>query len=94
MFVFSTNETLLRVNLAKGPVALREFITLDPVALASFCESSFLLCLCFIIVGSVWDSVDTLCFLHTVYFSALVLSLSQQMTSDRINLYSNNTALL
>lgn len=30
---------LVRVNLAKGSVALQEFITLDPVALASFCES-------------------------------------------------------
>uniref|UniRef100_A0A8C7PXE9 Transmembrane protein 237b n=1 Tax=Oncorhynchus mykiss TaxID=8022 RepID=A0A8C7PXE9_ONCMY len=47
-----------RVNLAKGAMAMREFVTLDPVALASF-----------------------------LYFSALVLSLSQQMTSDRINLY-------
>ncbi|XP_014905201.1 transmembrane protein 237B-like isoform X3 [Poecilia latipinna] len=54
-----------RVNLAKGPVALRQFITLDPVALASF-----------------------------LYFSALILSLSQQMTSDRINLYaSSNTTI-
>nr|XP_046179781.1 transmembrane protein 237B-like isoform X4 [Oncorhynchus gorbuscha] len=47
-----------RVNLAKGAMAMREFVTLDPVALASF-----------------------------LYFSSLVLSLSQQMTSDRINLY-------
>ncbi|XP_030605461.1 transmembrane protein 237B-like isoform X3 [Archocentrus centrarchus] len=54
-----------RVNLAKGSVSLREFITLEPVALASF-----------------------------LYFSALVLSLSQQMTSDRINLYSFNSTLL
>lgn len=54
-----------RVNLAKGWMALREFITLDPVALASF-----------------------------LYFSALVLSLSQQMTSDRMNLYrAYNTTL-
>ncbi|XP_027866144.1 transmembrane protein 237B-like isoform X2 [Xiphophorus couchianus] len=54
-----------RVNLAKGPVALRQIITLDPVALASF-----------------------------LYFSALILSLSQQMTSDRINLYaSSNTTI-
>ncbi|XP_049335521.1 transmembrane protein 237B isoform X3 [Astyanax mexicanus] len=54
-----------RVNLAKASVALRSFLTLDPVALASF-----------------------------LYFSALVLSLSQQMTSDRINLYSNINASL
>ncbi|XP_039978764.1 transmembrane protein 237A-like [Xiphias gladius] len=46
-------------------MALQEFITLDPVALASF-----------------------------LYFSALVLCLSQQMTSDRINLYpAFNTTL-
>ncbi|XP_043966164.1 transmembrane protein 237B isoform X2 [Gambusia affinis] len=54
-----------RVNLAKGPVALRQFITLDPVALASF-----------------------------LYFSALILSLSQQMTSDRINLYASSNATI
>lgn len=65
LLAISTVAAFDRVNLAKGPVALREFITLDPAALASF-----------------------------LYFSALVLSLSQQMTSDRINLYSNNTALL
>lgn len=29
-----------RVNLAKGSMALRGFITLDPVALASFCKST------------------------------------------------------
>ncbi|XP_018516737.1 transmembrane protein 237B isoform X1 [Lates calcarifer] len=61
----SKHALLLRVNLAKGSMALRELITLDPVALASF-----------------------------LYFSALVLCLSQQMTSDRINLYpSFNTTL-
>ncbi|KAF3688402.1 Transmembrane protein 237B [Channa argus] len=61
----STVATFDRLNLAKGAIALREFITLDPVALASF-----------------------------LYFSALVLCLSQQMTSDRINLYSSvNTTL-
>ncbi|XP_071783563.2 transmembrane protein 237B isoform X3 [Centroberyx gerrardi] len=54
-----------RVNLARGSLALREFITLDPVALASF-----------------------------LYFSALVLSLSQQMTSDRINLYQTSNGTL
>lgn len=61
----STVAAFDRVNLAKGTMALRQFITLDPVALASF-----------------------------LYFSALVLCLSQQMTSDRINLYSSvNTTL-
>ncbi|MEQ2284561.1 hypothetical protein AMECASPLE_022988 [Ameca splendens] len=65
LLAISTVASFDRVNLAKGPVALREFITLDPVALASF-----------------------------LYFSALVLSLSQQMTSDRINLYTSfNTTL-
>ncbi|XP_045916745.1 transmembrane protein 237B-like [Micropterus dolomieu] len=58
LLAISTVAAFDRVNLAKGSMALREFITLDPVALASF-----------------------------LYFSALVLSLSQQMTSDRINLY-------
>ncbi|XP_017293617.1 transmembrane protein 237B-like isoform X2 [Kryptolebias marmoratus] len=60
LLAISAVATFDRVNLAKGVVALREFITLDPVALASF-----------------------------LYFSALVLSLSQQMTSDRINLYAS-----
>ncbi|XP_041835218.1 transmembrane protein 237B-like isoform X2 [Melanotaenia boesemani] len=65
LLAISTVAAFDRVNLAKGSMALREFITLDPVALASF-----------------------------LYFSALVLSLSQQMTSDRINLYpSFNTTL-
>uniref|UniRef100_A0A146VFV2 Transmembrane protein 237 n=1 Tax=Fundulus heteroclitus TaxID=8078 RepID=A0A146VFV2_FUNHE len=39
LLAISTVASFDRVNLAKGPVALREFITLDPVALASFCES-------------------------------------------------------
>lgn len=65
LLAISTVAAFDRVNMAKGSVALREFITLDPVALASF-----------------------------LYFSALVLSLSQQMTSDRINLYpAYNTTL-
>ncbi|XP_040888500.1 transmembrane protein 237A-like [Toxotes jaculatrix] len=65
LLAISTVAAFDRVNLAKGSMALREFITLDPVALASF-----------------------------LYFSALVLCLSQQMTSDRINLYpSLNTTL-
>ncbi|XP_055785565.1 transmembrane protein 237B-like isoform X2 [Salvelinus fontinalis] len=58
LLAISTLSAFDRVNLAKGAMAMREFVTLDPVALASF-----------------------------LYFSALVLSLSQQMTSDRINLY-------
>ncbi|XP_038853983.1 transmembrane protein 237B-like isoform X2 [Salvelinus namaycush] len=58
LLAISTVSAFDRVNLAKGAMAMREFVTLDPVALASF-----------------------------LYFSALVLSLSQQMTSDRINLY-------
>ncbi|XP_067116354.1 transmembrane protein 237B [Osmerus mordax] len=59
LLAISTVSAFDRVNLANGPTAIKEFVTLDPVALASF-----------------------------LYFSALVLSLSQQMTSDRINLYS------
>ncbi|XP_047432856.1 transmembrane protein 237B-like isoform X2 [Mugil cephalus] len=65
LLAISTVAAFDRVNLAKGSVAVREFITLDPVALASF-----------------------------LYFSALVLSLSQQMTSDRINLYASFNATL
>ncbi|KAG9277569.1 transmembrane protein 237B isoform X1 [Astyanax mexicanus] len=65
LLALSTVSAFDRVNLAKASVALRSFLTLDPVALASF-----------------------------LYFSALVLSLSQQMTSDRINLYSNINASL
>uniref|UniRef100_A0A3Q1IQT2 Transmembrane protein 237b n=1 Tax=Anabas testudineus TaxID=64144 RepID=A0A3Q1IQT2_ANATE len=66
LLAISTVAAFDRVNLAKSSMALQEFITLDPVALASF-----------------------------LYFSALVLCLSQQMTSDRINLYSsfNSTSL-
>ncbi|KAF4080192.1 hypothetical protein AMELA_G00167660 [Ameiurus melas] len=65
LLALSTVSAFDRVNLAKAPTAIRSFLTLDPVALASF-----------------------------LYFSALVLSLSQQMTSDRINLYrSVNTSL-
>ncbi|XP_043966163.1 transmembrane protein 237B isoform X1 [Gambusia affinis] len=83
-----------RVNLAKGPVALRQFITLDPVALASFCKSTPIQTL--LILVSVCFN-PTLCFVfppHTVYFSALILSLSQQMTSDRINLYASSNATI
>ncbi|CAL8292444.1 unnamed protein product [Arctogadus glacialis] len=64
LLALSTVAAFDRVNLAKGSLALREFLTLDPMALASF-----------------------------LYFSALVLSLSQQMTSDRINLYQSNSSL-
>lgn len=65
LLVLSTVGAFDRVNLAKGPVALRQLMTLEPVALASF-----------------------------LYFCALILSLSQQMTSDRINLYpSYNNSL-
>ncbi|XP_063734036.1 transmembrane protein 237B-like isoform X2 [Eleginops maclovinus] len=65
LLAVSTVAAFDRVNLTKGSVALQEFITLNPVALASF-----------------------------LYFSALILSLSQQMTSDRINLYpAFNTTL-
>ncbi|KAM4559259.1 transmembrane protein 237A-like [Odontesthes bonariensis] len=58
LLAISTVSAFDRVNLAKTSMALRGFLTLDPVALASF-----------------------------LYFIALILSLSQQMTSDRINLY-------
>ncbi|KAK5875318.1 hypothetical protein CesoFtcFv8_027808 [Champsocephalus esox] len=65
LLAVSTVAAFDRVNLARGSVALQEFITLNPVALASF-----------------------------LYFSALILSLSQQRTSDRINLYPDfNTTL-
>ncbi|XP_029929105.1 transmembrane protein 237A-like isoform X2 [Myripristis murdjan] len=65
LLAISTVAAFDRMNLAKGSMALRGFITLDPVALASF-----------------------------LYFSALVLSLSQQMTSDRINLYQTSNGTL
>ena len=76
-------------------MALREFVTLDPVALASFCESTRS-------TGSrqVLSDAELLfasqpgCALFSVYFSALVLCLSQQMTSDRINLYPAFNATL
>ncbi|XP_026157862.1 transmembrane protein 237B-like [Mastacembelus armatus] len=65
LLAISTVAAFDRLNLAQCTNALREFITLDPVALASF-----------------------------LYFAALVLCLSQQMTSDRINLYSSFNATL
>lgn len=65
LLALSTVGAFDRVNLAKGPVALKQLMTLEPVALAS-----------------------------VLYFCALILSLSQQMTSDRINLYpSYNNSL-
>lgn len=65
LLALSTVGAFDRVNLAKGPVALKQLVTLEPVALASF-----------------------------LYFCALILCLSQQMTSDRINLYhSYNSSL-
>ncbi|XP_078100045.1 transmembrane protein 237A-like [Sander vitreus] len=65
LLAISTVAAFDRVDLAKGSLALRDFLALDRVALASF-----------------------------FYFSALVLSLSQQMTSDRINLYPALNATL
>ncbi|XP_058259201.1 transmembrane protein 237B isoform X1 [Hemibagrus wyckioides] len=65
LLTLSTVSAFDRVNLARVPTAIRSFLTLEPVALASF-----------------------------LYFSALVLSLSQQMTSDRINLHSSVNASL
>ncbi|XP_014847128.1 PREDICTED: transmembrane protein 237B-like isoform X2 [Poecilia mexicana] len=83
-----------RVNLAKGPVALRQFITLDPVALASFCKSTSVQRLLIPVVSVCFNPTLCVFFPHSVYFSALILSLSQQMTSDRINLYaSSNTTI-
>ncbi|CAL9698728.1 unnamed protein product [Knipowitschia caucasica] len=65
LLVLSTVCAFDRVNLAKGSMALRQLMSLEPVALVSF-----------------------------LYFCALILSLSQQMTSDRINLYpSFNSSL-
>uniref|UniRef100_A0A8C6S504 Transmembrane protein 237B n=1 Tax=Neogobius melanostomus TaxID=47308 RepID=A0A8C6S504_9GOBI len=58
LLALSTVGAFDRVNLSNGPVALRQLMALEPVALASF-----------------------------LYFCALILSLSQQMVSDRINLY-------
>lgn len=65
LLALSTVSAFDRVNLAKGSVALKQLVTLEPVALAS-----------------------------VLYFCALILCLSQQMTSDRINLYpSYNNSL-
>uniref|UniRef100_A0A7N5P3V5 Transmembrane protein 237 n=2 Tax=Ailuropoda melanoleuca TaxID=9646 RepID=A0A7N5P3V5_AILME len=59
LLALSTVSTFDRIDFAKTSVAIRNFLSLDPTALASF-----------------------------LYFTALILSLSQQMTSDRIHLYT------
>ncbi|TKC40466.1 hypothetical protein EI555_016739, partial [Monodon monoceros] len=59
LLALSTVSAFDRIDFAKTSVAIRNFLALDPTALASF-----------------------------LYFTALILSLSQQMTSDRIHLYT------
>ncbi|PNJ73599.1 TMEM237 isoform 7 [Pongo abelii] len=59
LLALSTISAFDRIDVAKISVAIRNFLALDPTALASF-----------------------------LYFTALILSLSQQMTSDRIHLYT------
>ncbi|XP_075812193.1 transmembrane protein 237 isoform X1 [Microtus pennsylvanicus] len=59
LLALSTVSAFDRTDFAKTSVAIRNFLALEPTALASF-----------------------------LYFAALVLSLSQQMTSDRIHLYT------
>ncbi|XP_011367453.1 transmembrane protein 237 isoform X2 [Pteropus vampyrus] len=59
LLALSTISAFDRIDFAKTSVAIRNFLALDPTALASF-----------------------------LYFTALILSLSQQMTSDRIYLYT------
>nr|XP_020758323.1 transmembrane protein 237 [Odocoileus virginianus texanus] len=59
LLALSTVSAFDRIDFAKTSVAIRNFLALDPRALASF-----------------------------LYFTALTLSLSQQMTSDRIHLYT------
>ncbi|XP_057602555.1 transmembrane protein 237 isoform X3 [Hippopotamus amphibius kiboko] len=63
LLALSTVSAFDRIDFAKTSVAIRNFLALDPTALASF-----------------------------LYFTALVLSLSQQMTSDRIHLYTPSSA--
>lgn len=58
LLALSTVSAFDRIDFAKTSVAIRNFLALEPTALASF-----------------------------LYFTALTLSLSQQMTSDRIYLY-------
>lgn len=81
------------MNLARAPTAIRSFLTLDPVALASFRElisNEFRRAY----KKKVYNFALIFFFLLIVYLSALVLSLSQQMTSDRINLYRSVNASL
>ncbi|XP_012969108.1 transmembrane protein 237 isoform X1 [Mesocricetus auratus] len=59
LLALSTVSAFDRADFAKTSVAIRNFLALEPTALASF-----------------------------LYFAALILSLSQQMTSDRIHLYT------
>ncbi|XP_037590772.1 transmembrane protein 237 isoform X1 [Cebus imitator] len=59
LLTLSTISAFDRIDFAKISIAIRNFLALDPTALASF-----------------------------LYFTALILSLSQQMTSDRIHLYT------
>lgn len=59
LLALSTVSAFDRTDFAKTSVAVRNFLALEPTALASF-----------------------------LYFAALTLSLSQQMTSDRIHLYT------
>uniref|UniRef100_A0A8C2MII1 Transmembrane protein 237 n=1 Tax=Cricetulus griseus TaxID=10029 RepID=A0A8C2MII1_CRIGR len=59
LLALSTVSAFDRTDFAKTSVAIRNFLALEPTALASF-----------------------------LYFAALILSLSQQMTSDRIHLYA------
>nr|XP_015849430.1 transmembrane protein 237 isoform X2 [Peromyscus maniculatus bairdii] len=59
LLALSTVSAFDRTDFAKTSVAIRNFLALEPTALASF-----------------------------LYFAALILSLSQQMTSDRIHLYT------
>nr|XP_048284738.1 transmembrane protein 237 [Myodes glareolus] len=59
LLALSTVSACDRTDFAKTSVAIRNFLALEPTALASF-----------------------------LYFAALILSLSQQTTSDRIHLYT------
>ncbi|XP_051009823.1 transmembrane protein 237 [Acomys russatus] len=59
LLALSTVSAFDRTDFAKTSVAIRNFLALEPTALASF-----------------------------LYFTALILSLSQQVTSDKIHLYT------
>ncbi|PWA28431.1 hypothetical protein CCH79_00015962 [Gambusia affinis] len=78
LLAISTVSAFDRVNLAKTSMALRGFLTLDPVAVASFRKTW---------TNVIDDDCDDEGNEYNVYFIALILSLSQQMTSDRINHY-------